>query len=200
MVGVRDFLGRLRRIARAVRPAPGRRLTPTAAATELQVAQVLLRGAVLHVQRLLNVEGYLVLRVVCRDLLGEVPLNPRLMAHIDDRQFTGDVGRSPVVMPGHPLVREERNRTAAPDADRHGIFEVFGVHVLVRRDCLEGDLEGPDGIATWAFAPPGRAQSVARALLIGVCPAEPPIICMIRDWNDTNYVCSMLESSHDGVR
>jgi hypothetical protein len=43
--------------------APGRRLAPAAAATALQVAPVLLRGAVLHVQRLLNVEGYAVLRV-----------------------------------------------------------------------------------------------------------------------------------------
>lgn len=47
----------------ALLTAPGRRLAPAAAATALQVAPVLLRGAVLHVQRLLNVEGYAVLRV-----------------------------------------------------------------------------------------------------------------------------------------
>lgn len=47
----------------ALLAAPGRRLAPAAAATALQVAPVLLRGAVLHVQRLLNVEGYAVLRV-----------------------------------------------------------------------------------------------------------------------------------------
>jgi hypothetical protein len=43
--------------------APQHRLAPAAAATALQVAPILLRGAVLHVQRLLNVEGYAVLRV-----------------------------------------------------------------------------------------------------------------------------------------
>jgi hypothetical protein len=43
--------------------APQHRLTAAAAATALQVAPALLRGAVLHVQRLLNVEGYAVLRV-----------------------------------------------------------------------------------------------------------------------------------------
>ena len=47
----------------ALLAAPQHRLTPAAAATALQVAPVLLRGAVLHVQRLLNVEGYAVLRV-----------------------------------------------------------------------------------------------------------------------------------------
>jgi hypothetical protein len=47
----------------ALLTAPGHRLAPAAAATALQVAPVLLRGAVLHVQRLLNVEGYPVLRV-----------------------------------------------------------------------------------------------------------------------------------------
>ncbi|MGH3278337.1 MAG: hypothetical protein ACRDNW_04280, partial [Trebonia sp.] len=47
----------------ALLAAPGRRLAPAAAATTLHVAPVLLRGAVLHVQRLLNVEGYPVLRV-----------------------------------------------------------------------------------------------------------------------------------------
>ena len=47
----------------ALLAAPGRRLAPAAAATALQVSPVLLRGAVLHVQRLLNVEGYAVLRV-----------------------------------------------------------------------------------------------------------------------------------------
>jgi PglZ domain len=47
----------------ALLAAPGRRLAPAAAATTLQVAPVLLRGAVLQVQKLLNVEGYAVLRV-----------------------------------------------------------------------------------------------------------------------------------------
>ncbi len=42
---------------------PSRRLAPAAAATALQVSPVTLRGAILHVQRLLNVEGYPVLRV-----------------------------------------------------------------------------------------------------------------------------------------
>ncbi len=43
--------------------APGHRLAPALAATALSVSPVLLRGAVLHAQRLLNVEGYPVLRV-----------------------------------------------------------------------------------------------------------------------------------------
>lgn len=43
--------------------APGQRLVPALAATALAVSPVMLRGAVLHVQRLLNVEGYPVLRV-----------------------------------------------------------------------------------------------------------------------------------------
>jgi hypothetical protein len=47
----------------ALLAAPGRRLTPAAAAASLQVAPVLLRGAVLQVQKLLNIEGYAVLRV-----------------------------------------------------------------------------------------------------------------------------------------
>jgi pyruvate/2-oxoglutarate dehydrogenase complex dihydrolipoamide acyltransferase (E2) component len=53
----------VRALLSALLAAPGRRLAPAAAATALQVAPVLLRGAVLHVQRLLNVEGYAVLRV-----------------------------------------------------------------------------------------------------------------------------------------
>ena len=43
--------------------APGHRLVPAQAAAALAVSPVMLRGAVLHVQRLLNVEGYPVLRV-----------------------------------------------------------------------------------------------------------------------------------------
>jgi hypothetical protein len=43
--------------------APGQRLVPALAATALAVSPVTLRGAVLHAQRLLNVEGYPVLRV-----------------------------------------------------------------------------------------------------------------------------------------
>ncbi len=43
--------------------APGGRVTPAQAATALAVAPAGLRGAILHAQRLLNVEGYPVLRV-----------------------------------------------------------------------------------------------------------------------------------------
>ena len=43
--------------------APGHRLVPAQAATALAVSPVVLRGAILHAQRLLNVEGYPVLRV-----------------------------------------------------------------------------------------------------------------------------------------
>lgn len=43
--------------------APSQRLSPTQAATALSMSTVLLRGAVLHVQRLLNVESYPVLRI-----------------------------------------------------------------------------------------------------------------------------------------
>jgi PglZ domain len=43
--------------------APGQRLVPALAATALAVSPVMLRGAILHAQRLLNVEGYPVLRV-----------------------------------------------------------------------------------------------------------------------------------------
>ena len=48
--------------------AGGNRLTPGIAATALEVPVQALRGAVAHVQRLLNVEGYAVLR---RDADGE---------------------------------------------------------------------------------------------------------------------------------
>jgi hypothetical protein len=48
--------------------AGGNRLTPGVAATALGVPVPALRGAVAHVQRLLNVEGYAVLR---RDADGE---------------------------------------------------------------------------------------------------------------------------------
>ena len=53
---VRSLLG-------ALVAAPGHRLVPAQAAAALAVSPVMLRGAVLHVQRLLNVEGYPVLRV-----------------------------------------------------------------------------------------------------------------------------------------
>ena len=51
------------RLLGALLAAPAHRVAPTAAASALQVSPVTLRGAVLHVQRLLNVEGYPVLRV-----------------------------------------------------------------------------------------------------------------------------------------
>ena len=47
----------------ALLAAPGTRLAPVQAASVLAVAPVMLRGAILHVQRLLNVEGYPVLRI-----------------------------------------------------------------------------------------------------------------------------------------
>jgi hypothetical protein len=47
----------------ALLSAPGHRLVPALAAAALAVSPVMLRGAVLHAQRLLNVEGYPVLRV-----------------------------------------------------------------------------------------------------------------------------------------
>ena len=47
----------------ALMAAPGHRLVPAQAAAALAVSPVMLRGAVLHVQRLLNVEGYPVLRI-----------------------------------------------------------------------------------------------------------------------------------------
>ena len=53
----------IRGLLDALLHAPGRRLAPALAATALAVSPVLLRGAVLHAQRLLNVEGYPVLRV-----------------------------------------------------------------------------------------------------------------------------------------
>jgi hypothetical protein len=43
--------------------ASNNRLAPTAAATALAVPRLGLRGAVLHVQRLLNVQSYPVLRI-----------------------------------------------------------------------------------------------------------------------------------------
>jgi hypothetical protein len=51
----------VQRLLEALLGAPDRRLAPTAAAIALQVAPPALRGAVLHAQRLLNVEGYPVL-------------------------------------------------------------------------------------------------------------------------------------------
>jgi hypothetical protein len=53
----------IRALLGALLAAPDRRLIPARAATALQVAPIALRGAVLHAQRLLNVEGYPVLRV-----------------------------------------------------------------------------------------------------------------------------------------
>ena len=47
----------------ALLAAPGHRLVPAQAAAALAVSPVMLRGAILHAQRLLNVEGYPVLRV-----------------------------------------------------------------------------------------------------------------------------------------
>jgi hypothetical protein len=55
--------GQVSAVLSALLAAPGQRLAPAAAASALQIAPALLRGAVLHVQRLLNVEGYAVLRV-----------------------------------------------------------------------------------------------------------------------------------------
>jgi hypothetical protein len=53
----------IRGLLGALLQAPSHRLAPALAATALGVSPVLLRGAVLHSQRLLNVEGYPVLRV-----------------------------------------------------------------------------------------------------------------------------------------
>jgi hypothetical protein len=53
----------LRGLLDALLSASGHRLVPALAATALAVSPVTLRGAVLHAQRLLNVEGYPVLRV-----------------------------------------------------------------------------------------------------------------------------------------
>ena len=47
----------------ALLAAPATRLTPAQAASVLAVAPLLLRGAILHAQRLLNVDGYPVLRI-----------------------------------------------------------------------------------------------------------------------------------------
>ena len=54
---------RVRDLLAALLAAPGGRLAPAQAAMAVAVAPVALRGAILHVQRLLNVEGYAVLRV-----------------------------------------------------------------------------------------------------------------------------------------
>ncbi len=53
----------IRGLLKALLAAPGGRLVPAAAATALAVSPVTLRGAVLHAQRLLNADGYPVLRV-----------------------------------------------------------------------------------------------------------------------------------------
>lgn len=54
---------RVRELLAALLAAPGTRLAPVQAASVLAVAPAMLRGAILHVQRLLNVEGYAVLRI-----------------------------------------------------------------------------------------------------------------------------------------
>jgi hypothetical protein len=54
---------RVRDLLAAMLAAPSGRLAPTQAAAALEVPLAALRGAVLHVQRLLNIEGYAVLRV-----------------------------------------------------------------------------------------------------------------------------------------
>ena len=53
----------IRGLLDALVAASGHRLVPAQAAAALAVSPVMLRGAVLHVQRLLNVEGYPVLRI-----------------------------------------------------------------------------------------------------------------------------------------
>jgi hypothetical protein len=53
----------IRGLLDALVAAPGHRLVPAQAAAALTVSPVMLRGAILHVQRLLNVEGYPVLRI-----------------------------------------------------------------------------------------------------------------------------------------
>ena len=53
----------IRGLLAALVAASGHRLVPAQAATALAVSPVMLPGAILHVQRLLNVEGYPVLRV-----------------------------------------------------------------------------------------------------------------------------------------
>ena len=54
---------RVRDLLAALLAAPDGRLAPAQAAIAVAVAPAALRGAILHVQRLLNVEGYAVLRV-----------------------------------------------------------------------------------------------------------------------------------------
>jgi hypothetical protein len=54
---------RVRDLLAAMLAAPSGRLAPGQAAAALEVPLAALRGAVLHVQRLLNIEGYAVLRV-----------------------------------------------------------------------------------------------------------------------------------------
>jgi hypothetical protein len=53
----------VRSLLAALMAAQGHRLVPAQAAAALAVSPVMLRGAVLHVQRLLNLEGYPVLRI-----------------------------------------------------------------------------------------------------------------------------------------
>jgi hypothetical protein len=53
----------IRRLLDALLGTPGRRLVAATAATALTVSPVMLHGATLHAQRLLNIDGYPVLRV-----------------------------------------------------------------------------------------------------------------------------------------
>jgi PglZ domain len=53
----------IRRLLDALLGTPGRRLAAATAATALAVSPVTLHGAILHAQRLLNIDGYPVLRV-----------------------------------------------------------------------------------------------------------------------------------------
>ncbi len=68
--GQKTIAGRLsvtdsqvRQLLETLLAAPAHRLSPTQAAAALAVAPALLRGAILHAQQVLNVEGYAVLRV-----------------------------------------------------------------------------------------------------------------------------------------
>jgi hypothetical protein len=53
----------IRAVLTTLLASPGQRLAPAQAATALDVSTVALRGSILHVQKLLNVEGYGVIRV-----------------------------------------------------------------------------------------------------------------------------------------
>ena len=53
----------IRGLLDALVEASGHRLAPAQAAAAMAASPVMLRGAILHAQRLLNVEGYPVLRI-----------------------------------------------------------------------------------------------------------------------------------------